>query len=212
MPFVPVNGVALVELRYLLDNQHIENTLYFETGDGVDAANLLLLLNAVESWWLDNMAALVPDAVTLVELVATDLTTATGPQVSVAPTGGDPGTVADPVLPNNVTIAISFRTAQRGRSFRGRNYHPALWETGVIKNTVQDTIVAAIQDAYTALIGNTDVLGAGYTWVVVSRFSGVDADGDPIPRVAGIATAITSVLIVDPIIDSQRRRLPGRGR
>ena len=52
---------------------------------------------------------------------------------------------------------------------------------------------------------------AGYTWVVASRFSGVDAEGDPIPRAAGITTPITTVLIVDNLVDSQRRRLSGRG-
>jgi len=48
--------------------------------------------------------------------------------------------------------------------------------------------------------------------VVVSRFSGVDADGHPIPRTTGVSTLVASVAIVDPVIDSQRRRLPGRGQ
>jgi hypothetical protein len=47
---------------------------------------------------------------------------------------------------------------------------------------------------------------------VASRFSGVDSNGKPIPRSEGIGTPITSVTVVDPIIDNQRRRLPGRGR
>jgi hypothetical protein len=45
----------------------------------------------------------------------------------------------------------------------------------------------------------------------MSRYSGVDEDGRPIPRVAGETADILSVLVVDATVDSQRRRLPGRG-
>lgn len=211
MPFVPVANTALFEFRYTLDAQHIENTLYFLAGSPPGVAELTSLNAAMEAYWHTNLQPLIPDSVELQELVSTDLTTATGPQVSSVPTGTVIGGVADPVLPNNVTLAVSFRTANRGRSFRGRNYIPALWETGVVKNTVGPTIVAAIQAAYNALVTDAGVLAAGFEWVVVSRFSGVDVNGNPIPRVAGLATPVTSALVVDPIIDSARRRLPGRG-
>jgi len=212
MPFVPVANTVEVELRFLLDGQHIENTLYFEIGIAPDPSNMTTLLNNVESWWIDNVAPLCSASLSLVELVATDLTTATGPQVTVAPVGGDPGGLGQPALPNNVTLSVSFRTANRGRSFRGRNYFPVLSEGQVTDNTVTAGVVTAIQDAYAAIL--TDVNGGlpPVTWVVVSRFSGIDSNGDPIPRVAGISTPVTTVVIVDPIIDSQRRRLPGRGR
>jgi hypothetical protein len=45
----------------------------------------------------------------------------------------------------------------------------------------------------------------------VSRFSGVDEDGRPIPRVAGISTVVLSYGVTDNNLDSQRRRLAGRG-
>jgi len=47
---------------------------------------------------------------------------------------------------------------------------------------------------------------------VASRFSGVDGDGKPIPRTAGVVTPISNVIVVDRVLDSQRRRLPGRGQ
>lgn len=212
MPFVPVANTALFEFRYLLDLQHIENTLYFESAGAITPGDLTALINAMETFWIAEFKPLIPVNVELVEMVATDLTTSTSSQVTQPPVSTQVGGVNDPSLPNNVTISVSFRTALRGRSFRGRNYWPALWETGVVKNTLQDTIVTAIQDAYTALISDAGVSGAGFTWVVVSRFSGIDGNGDPIPRVAGITTPVISCTIVDPTIDSARRRLPGRGR
>lgn len=212
MPFVPVANTALFEFRYLMDLQHIENTLYFESAGAITPADLTALINAMETFWNAEFQPLIPVTIELVEMVATDLTSATSAQVTLAPVVTSLGAVNDPALPNNVSLSVSFRTAQRGRAFRGRNYWPALWETGVIKNTVQDTIVAAIQDAYNALITDAGVTAAGFTWVVVSRFSGIDGDGKPIPRVAGITTPVISATIVDPTVDSQRRRLPGRGR
>jgi hypothetical protein len=77
-------------------------------------------------------------------------------------------------------------------------------------NQIDSATAAAFVDAYSLLLDFGQDIGA--SWVVVSRFSGVDANGDPIPRAAGVTTPITSVLVVDNIVDSQRRRLPGRGR
>jgi hypothetical protein len=49
--------------------------------------------------------------------------------------------------------------------------------------------------------------------VIASRFSGVDPDtGKPIPRTAGVTTNVITVVAADLVIDSQRRRLPGRGQ
>jgi hypothetical protein len=212
MPFVPVPNAAMVEIRYLLDGQQIENTLYFESGAAITQPSLLALVGAVFDWWQTNLQPLLPLALQLAEISATDLTSATGPQASLVPAVDELGAVNSPQLPNNVSLAVSFRTALRGRSFRGRNFYPALWEAGVDENTVQPTIITAIHSAYTALIGDTGVSDAGFDWVVVSRFSGVDSAGKPIPRITGVATIITTVVIVDPTIDSMRRRLPGRGR
>jgi hypothetical protein len=202
----------MAEIRYLLDNQQIENTLYFESGSTVTQASIVTLLNALHAWWAANLQPLLPLAVSLAEMQGTDLTSATGPQATLTPAVAELGAVNSPQLPNNVSLAVSFRTALRGRSFRGRNFYPALWEQGVDENTVQPTIVAAIHGAYTALITDAGVAAAGYDWVVVSRFSGVTSAGVPIPRSAGISTPVTTVVIVDPTIDSMRRRLPGRGR
>ena len=212
MPFVPVPNSALVEVRFLNFLQHVENTLWFNRADAPDVANLTALATAVKAWWLAQMKPLQPTSVLMNEVVATDMSSATGPQVSIPAVTGDQGVVSSPSLPNNCSLAVSFRTASRGRSFRGRNYIPALWEQGVDDNTVQPTIVAAIQLAYEQLIIDTGIAAAGWTWGIASRFHGVDAQHKPIPRATGIFTPIVSVVIVDPTVDSARRRLPGRGR
>jgi hypothetical protein len=52
----------------------------------------------------------------------------------------------------------------------------------------------------------------GASMVVVSRFSGVDSAGKPIPKTNGSVAFITGFGTFDAVLDSQRRRLPGRGQ
>jgi hypothetical protein len=212
MPFVPVVNTAEVELRYLWDGQQVENTLYFENRDAIDLTGMLDLTNALESWWNDNLAPITSDTVTLKEIVVTDLTTATAPSLVTPALVDSVGTHSINSLPNNVSLCVSFRTAARGRSFRGRNYFVGLCEDQVTANTVAGATVTALQDAYNLLSG-AGTLAANWTWSVVSRFSGMGGTPRrPTPRTTGVITPITSALVVDPIIDSMRRRLPGRGR
>lgn len=195
-----------------LDGQKIENTLYFQASGTVDLANMAGLASDLEQWWTLNAAPLLPVDVLLRELVITELTTNTSPQYTVAPDGGVPGVLGQPALPNNVSLAISFRTALRGRSFRGRNYIPALTEQQVSNNTVLSSVVADWVSAYNQIQPTLDASSRSYVWGVVSRFSGVTSAGKPIPRTTGLFEAIVSALAVDGTIDSMRRRLPGRGR
>lgn len=211
MPFVPVPNSALVEVRMLQDLQEVENTLWFERNSPWDVAGLTSLNNFIVGWWASEMSPIVSELVVVREVVCTDMTTASGPQVSLPPPDLLAGALDAPTLPNNVTLTVSFRTAARGRSFRGRNYFVGLTQDSVVENTVNAGFVTQIQDAYAELLNVGDTVTSA-RWIVASRFSGVDGDGNPIPRVSGVTTDIVSVTIVDPVIDSQRRRLPGRGR
>jgi hypothetical protein len=210
MPFIPVANVAEAEVRMLLDAQHVENTLYFLYTAPPDGPTLLSLGNALISWWTTNRAPLAPASVVLSEVVCTDLSSATGAQATAVPLASTPGTMGSPVLPSNDSFTISFRTAFRGRSFRGRNYMVGLGTTQVAGNNLVLGYADAFVSAYEALPALATAEGC--TWVVVSRYSGIDpVTKKPIPRAAGIATPIDTVLYTDLVVDSQRRRLPGRG-
>jgi hypothetical protein len=190
----------------------VENTLYFENRGSFDLAAMLVLTNALEAWWQDNLAPITSDTVTLKELVVTDLTSATAPSLVTPALTGNSGTHSINSMPNNVSLCVSFRTSARWRSFRGRNYFAGLCEDQVDGNTVNSATVTALQDAYNLLVGS-GTFSANWTWSVVSRFSGMSGTPPrPTPRAAGVITPITSARVVDPIIDSMRRRLPGRGR
>lgn len=137
------------------------------------------------------------------EVYVTDLTTAVSPTVADTSSAGIVGgTSTSSGMPGNVTICTSFRTAGRGRSARGRNYFIGLVESVVTGNAATTTLTTALVEAYEALLLSPE---PGFTWVVLSRF----AEGAP--RVTALAQTVTSVVLVDSNVDSQRRRLEGRG-
>jgi len=205
MAFVPVPGVIMVELRYTYLEEQCENTLYFRLQPSVADTSLLALGNAVLLWWNAEVRPYLSNQLTLREIYLTDLTTATSEAYTLVPptplpVGGDTAAA----LPGNVSLAVSFRTGARGRSYRGRNYIVGLVEPAVTGNAVSNDFANGMQDAYSELLASP--FADDYEWVVASRFTA------NAPRTTGIATPVTSVTVVDPYVDSQRRRLRGRGR
>lgn len=205
MAFIPVPQGMQFELRFTKEAQRCENVLYFASSAAVSTTLMQTIAQALSNWWVGNIRAVMSNTLALQEIYCTDITSATGPTVSF--TTGLPagGTVAGEALPNNVAMCLSFRTAQRGRSGRGRNYLFGFPETATSGSFFDNNLVNQMVSAYSLLLGaGTFVPGAN--WVVVSRFN---LGG---PRTNGLTIPITSVVSTNNAVDSQRRRLPGRGR
>jgi len=205
MPFIPAENVAMVEIRMTLDFQRVENTLYFEQGAGWDETSLMTLGEDVASWWEGQISPIASVALAVTEVTCTDLTSDSAPSVSFVPASLLSGVLVEEPLPNNCSLAISFRTAGRGRSSRGRNYFVGLVDNQVSGNEVTTGFADALKAAY-LMIGLGGSFTADATWSVVSRHHNLA------PRTTALVQPISSVVIVDRTIDSQRRRLPGRGR
>jgi len=205
MAFIPVANTAQLDLIYLQDGQRIENTLYAKFPSAPSPTDIADLASAVKAAWVDNIMPLLSSTVSLIAVEASDLTSDSGPQA--VDTGGLPvaGDVTSRAMPNNVALCVSFRTGLRGRSFRGRNYLPGMSSDAVSEgvNEVNAAYQTSVRNAYLAV--QLTIEGVGAEWVVVSRFH------DGAPRVSGVATPVTNVVFTDNIVDSQRRRLPGRG-
>jgi len=210
MPFVPVPTCALVEIRMECMGQQIENTLWFELGDPPTVSALTDLCNTIRDWWRTDCKQLITESLVVREYVATSMDTATGPQHTLPGDVLDVGAASPNPMPLGTTMTVSFRTAMRGRSFRGRNYVVGLTEDQVAGNSILSGVATDWREAYEGLLA--PVLLIGWRWVVVSRFSGIDpTTKKPIPRLEGIHTPVTGVVIVDEFVDSQRRRLTTRG-
>jgi len=203
MAFIPVTNCVMAELRFTLDSQHVENTLYFQRASPWTAPLGVLLGSHLFDWWVTNMAPSLSDDLNLDSVHVTDLTTVSGFAVDFVPSASENGAIGGSSLPNNCAICISFRTEARGRTGRGRNYICGLPQSHVAENTLDTADGIAFVAAYNALPAVAGASAA--TWVVVSRHL------DGAPRTTGLTRSIISVLLLDLIIDSQRRRLPGRG-
>lgn len=204
MSFVAAPQIVQVEVRCTLDSQRVENVFDIDALTTVTPTIVDDITNLVSVWAQDTYFDLLPHNVALREVVGTDLTTITGTQVTITPSGSVVGAVAANALANETTLCISHRTGNRGRSARGRSYVLALPVDEVAGNNVAagwaDLLVAAFETLRTRV--NT----AGWAWVVVSRRSG------GVPRPGGpVYFPITTNLVTDLIVDSMRRRKPGVG-
>lgn len=203
MPFIPVPDTALVKIRALWDGQRVENTLYFtrEVGSWNEAL-LTGLAAAIGTWWVTSMLPNLSAAYIMNSIFVQNLDVEFGEVAEDFSTSGEDGGQVSGSLPNNVSWVIKFLTGQSGRSFRGRNYIPGLTTAMVTGDYVALGFAEATKAAYEELLAP---LFADTAWTVVSRQQNL------LPLAVGEATKVTSVGYTDLIVDSRRRRLPGRG-
>lgn len=204
MPFQPVPNTAHVALNGTLNSEQVQNNLFFVNPSGpFTDSDLEVLSQSVADWWGANLRPNQGPAYSLRQVTATSLQTAIDVQWTWSTGLPLAGTAGGATLPGNVAFCVSFRTGLSGRSARGRNFVPGLTEAQVTGNTVESATVNALVAAYALLLN--PVTTGGYTWVIVQRRQ----DGVQLP--AGITRNVGSVVAVDTNVDSQRRRLAGRG-
>jgi hypothetical protein len=197
--------VAGARIRGRLDGQEIINTLYFalETGP-ITGTNLASLASTLDSWWSGYILPNLSQDYSYTGVEVVDLGAQNGAFAFNDLTSGS-GEYAGPALPNNVAMVVTFVTAVRGRSFRGRNYVTAIPEAVVTANAITIAWAAPVAVGYGELLPAGAASPTPFVWVVVSRFAG----GSPRPE--GIFTPVVDATLRDLTVDSQRRRLPGRG-
>lgn len=205
MPFVPAVDVCESEVICSIDGQIVETTQYWQSSAAMSGSLMATLAAALETWWTDFMAPGLSSAISLTGIAVTDLTTATSEGIFRPVVPSVPGEGDSPPLPNNVALCVSFRTQFRGRSSRGRNYVVGLQESQTTRSHVDAGVSDFFITAYQQLQGAGDFV-AGLQWGVLSRRFENDW------RTAGLFRPITAVTVVDDVLDSQRRRLPGRGQ
>lgn len=202
MPFQPAENVVQCELRYTWQGQQVENVLHYIM-DPITPQAMADLAAEVYSVWATYCAPITSNTVTLREVYVFDLTTADGGTATFAPSPLATGGNVNESVVNSTTLCLSLRTALRGRSRRGRLYIVGLTDNIVADNRVSAGGAQAFLDAY-ANFFDPGVITAG-DWAVLSRFS------DGVARPVASAATITQVLFTDTVVDTQRRRLPGRG-
>lgn len=203
MAFQPVTAACQCLINYRQAGQEMQSQLYFDTSGSNDPTVLTNLAQVVADWLTNEWAPLAASTATVISLILTNVDIAGGAQVTFTPIGGIQGGNASFAMPTGTTVTASWRTGLAGRSFRGRTYHVGLTESQVADNALTSTARSDLQQAYTQLIVDANIFGTPLS--IASRVS------NGVPRPAGILTPVQTCL-VDEFIDSQRRRLTGRGR
>lgn len=198
----PVPGVARTELVYSWDGQIVEN-VWFNGGADDDVVNLQTIAAAMTSGWMTYIMPIVSEQVQLLFTRSTYLGVINGNSVEWPAPSNSNGEETSPCLPNNVSVAVKLTTGYGGRARRGRKFHIGLCENQVAFSHLDPTFRANLFDRYTNWI--TAELGGANPLVIVSYYL------NKLKRINPLVTVVTGCT-VDPVIDSQRRRLPGRGK
>ena len=204
MAFVAAPNIIMVEFRQTMASQQIESRIMLDNFAAPDAAALEAAAVAGWNWWENDLAPNLTVDVTLREVVATDMSLIDGAQFTYAPDANTTGALSGPTLPNEVTICLSFRTGNRGRSARGRMFISGLPDNSRdTPNTISTTYASAILASGAALLAAFDT---SPQLVIVSYVS----EGAPRPG-GPVYFPVSSVVLTDRVVDSQRRRKPGVG-
>lgn len=203
MTFISALDTVKVVLNQLFGTQQLANIIYFLKSGGWSEADMIALAADIEDWWTDEVAPWVSASLSLVGIDVTNMETDSTPSitrtVSPAVAGGDSG---EPV-PGNAASVITFRTANRGRSSRGRNYVSGMTVNSVENvNSITAVLAAGLIAAYEAL--STIETGNSCQHVVASF------EHAKMPRTTALLQEVLSYTM-DTNVDSQRRRLLGRG-
>lgn len=201
--FVPGTGVVKVDLIFKLNGQQIMNGLHFVWEAPVGASEFITFAGELVQWYTTYMKPNVPAGLVLENIRVTDMGSENGIQIQY--TTGLPlaGSFVTSTMPGNVTAAVKFTTDKRGKSYTGRIFWPALASSTVSDGIIAEGTSIVMKEAFEALIDYA--FTGGPVWVVASKIAG------GVLRSALETTAIRNVS-VDRQVDSQKRRLAGRGR
>lgn len=202
--FIPAPDCIKVELRCLFDDQQVENVFYVRSAASPTADDVQLAADVTQAWWHTNARPVLPNSISLIGVLATNVAIEGGFQYFETGYAGETGEQTGSRLPNNVAFCLNLNTALAGRSGRGKWFWYGLLDADVTGNRIATDTAAALKNMLDQL--KSDLLADSLTPVVVSY-----CHNNAWRTVAGV-NDVVSYGYHDLIVDSQRRRLPGRGR
>lgn len=204
MPFVEVPSTLQCNVRFRLGGSAIENVLNFSyVGSSFPEATPVIWNILNEDWW-PLIRAQCSDALSSIETYFVDLSDVAGPVATNPPFTNPTGQSPEPSTPNQAAFCVTHRTANRGRSYRGRTYISGLARTLLTGSVIGTAAGNALVNAFNVM--RASAYAADLPFVIVSRISGGEE------RVEGLATVVTLSVARDFVVDNQRRRTPGRGQ
>lgn len=203
MAFIPIPNSVKVSVEWLVAGQEVVLTFTVRKPSAVTQTDVNNIRDVMHNWASNNLRNLMHSGAQYQRTYVVDLSSENGPFAEAVPPAAVFGSIGGVAAANNVALAVSHRTAQRGKSFRGRVYLGGL-AAGSLQTatTISPTFVTTIAGVWALLVGA--LTAQAYQLAVPSR------QANKQPRVTGLSTPVSLVLI-DAFLDSQRRRLAGRG-
>jgi hypothetical protein len=203
MPFIPTPDTAQMILGYVTDTGDTwSNGLFFELPGGWDETALQLLCDTAVDAWTELCAPIFAANCNLQRVSATDQASASGAYAETVPSTPIPGTRSGAAVLLNAAMSVTLRTAQRGRSYRGRIFHYGLAnEDKQTEKTWQVDDAVTVGNVYDALRDAIFAETSGVL-VVVSRYSGGAS------RITGLTTVVTTISGRVPVATQRRRVKP----
>lgn len=204
MAFIPVPNTCELLVIGSWVGQEIVTTFNFKFPSPITIGQMTAMAIQGVLSWQDHIMPQTSEKYGLTSVKCTDISSATGSVGQSFPGAPISGTVGGPSVNLNAAMVISEHTLLRGRSYRGRIYVPGIPQSDLANaGQMGDGARIAVIDAYTDFINDLEI-AYSCVHVVVSR------QQNNVPLTTGIATEIeTYSANVD--LDSQRRRLVGRG-
>lgn len=204
-PFIPVPNTVSVELIYTLGGVVAENVIHIQKGAPYTTAEIQSLRALMIAWFTNPYRNYVSNQVLLTRVRIKALDSGAAPMEDYALPTPIPGGGATGALPNNVSFCVKLATGLAGRSQRGRWYVFGLGGAYVANSVdVYSSYASGLVGTLNTLIST---LAAGAQQLVITSFK-----TGGVWRTTGHNTVVSTATYVDLHIDSQRRRLLGRGQ
>lgn len=209
LPFIPLPNGAQIVIKGTLFGQVTEEIhwIVFDTSPG--ASDIQGAAEDYDTWFRGNVLGFLSEDYSYVSTTCNGWSSPSDPTFTVAPPSPLHGGRETPSVPNTVAVVISWKTALRGKSFRGRTYLAGITAVACSDpNTLGSSGVAEVDAAYVEIPGFG---GTGPYDLVVASF--VNSLANPTPphhRTTGVGTPVNAA-IVEATLGNQRRRRPGRG-
>ena len=207
MAFQPVAATAEVVIQGTLAGELCINKLYVSCEGGITPTILEDVAAFTDDWvaatWLDFVGS----KYTYVRTVARDLSVEAGAEVINTTNTGATGAGGSDTGPNNRTFAVHRQTAFSGKKQKSRIYVPSIPNAAT---SDPNHISSASAGEFVTALGAWDTLVEDYAGATLMHCYAIRVR-DGVPLVTGQFQESIGWSTTDLVLDSQRRRLPGRG-
>lgn len=215
MARLPAAGAVVIpncvetKILWTIGSRTFSNIFHGQSAAGVAAtdANAQAIMSGLSTQFTSSgWSAMVHPSVSLFAVELKSLHTANLVQ-HVSTGAAVPGAATGAGAPMNVALVVTLRTANSGRAFRGRSYLGGLADIAL--SNMLDTSAAANTAAAAFVTGLMTVMAAASLPMCVAQRAlqaGTDIKGNPLPARAANVVPVTLAQVINPRVDSQRRR------